>query len=184
MLDLKSKIEEKILGYYFLNNKAKKYLNELARILEVDPGNLDRKLKELKSEGLLNSEFSGNQRYYSLNSRYPFLKELKKIYGQKYGLEEIFRKNLEKLSGLKEAYIFGSYAKNEFKEESDIDLLLVGSHSSLEAQRLIADLQKKLQREINIVDLTEKELGERKKKKDEFLKNIFKGKILRIYPVK
>ena len=180
MLDLKSKIAVKILGYYFLNPQAKKYLSELGRILESDVGNLDKKIKELEKDGILASEFSGRQKYYFLNKRYPFLGEIKKIYETSYGLKEKLSASLRNLKELKEAYIFVSYARGDFSAESDIDILLIGSHSSIEAKRLLFELQKHLQREFNIVDFTEKEYARRKKNKDEFIENIFEGKIIKI----
>jgi len=180
MLDFRSKITEKVLGYYFLNTGEKKYINELAKIIEADPGNLDRKLKEMEAEGILSSEFSGKERYYFLNLKYPLLKELKKIYLAKYGLAEALKKRLIGLVGLSQAYIFGSYAGKNFSPESDIDVLLVGSHSVLKAQEAVLPLQKQLRREFNIVDLTEQELMKRKKDKDEFIADIFKNKIIKI----
>lgn len=180
MFNFKSKITEKILRFYFLNAGGKKYINELAKIIEADPGNLDRKLKELEVEGILNSEFFGKERYYFLNLKYPLLKELKKIYLAKYGVPEALKKGFNKLAGIKRAYIFGSYAKKNFSPESDIDLLLIGSHSALEAQKVILPLQKQLQREFNIIDLTEKEFAKRKKNKDEFIADIFTGNTIKI----
>ena len=79
MFNLNSTITNRVLRFFFINSGEKGYVNELARILEVDPGNLSRKLKELESEGVLISEFSGKQRYYYLNKKYPLLKETKKI---------------------------------------------------------------------------------------------------------
>ena len=180
MLNLRSNIIVKLLGYYFLNPKEKKYVNELAKILGVDAGNLDRKLKELEKEGILISESKGYQKYYFLNTNYPLLNEVKKIYNAKYGLKERFAAILKKLKGLEEAYFFGSYAKDALQQESDIDVLLIGEHSSFEAKKLLLDLEKELQREINIINLTRKEFLERKKKRDEFIKNIFSEKIIKI----
>lgn len=180
MLNLKSQIAIKVLGYFFLNHNQEKYTNELARILNVDAGNLDRKLKELEKEGILRSEMRGNQRYYFLNKDYPFLRETKKLYSAKYGLVTELKSKLSKLKGLVEAYIFGSYAKGNLGSESDIDLLLVGDHSSLEAKRAIIDLQSMYQREFNIVDMELNEFEARKKGGDEFLKEIFRNKIIRI----
>lgn len=180
MIDFKSKITEKILSFYFLNAGAKEYINELAKIIEADPGNLYRKLKEMEAEGVLCSEFSGRERYYFLNLRYPLLKELKKIYLAKYGLAAALKKRFGKLIGLSQAYIFGSYAGKNFSPESDIDILLVGSHSALEAQEAVRPLEKQLQREFNIVDFTEREFKKRKKNHDEFIADIFKNKIIKI----
>jgi len=155
-------------------------VNELARVLGVDAGNLSRKLKELENEGIIVSEFSGNQRYYFLNQKYPFLQEMKKIYQAKYGLKEQLAKVLKKLPGLRQAYLFGSYAKGNFGRESDIDLLLIGQHSALQAKKMILPLQRELNREFNIVDFTEAEFIKRKKNKDEFIQDVFKNKIISI----
>jgi len=180
MLEFKSKIEEKVLGYYFINKKAKHYVNELARILKLDPGNLDRKLNELAKEGILTFEKQGNLKYFLLNDDYSLLSEIEKIYKAKYGVEKKLASALKKLKKLKSAYIFGSYAKNKLNSESDIDILLVGDHSSLDAKRLVFGLGNELKRELNIVDMTETEFQKRKKNKDEFIGNIFKNKIIKI----
>lgn len=180
MFKLQSKTEIKALGYFFINPHAKKYINELAKILELDPANLDKKLKFLEKEGILASTIEGNQKYYFLNKKYPLLKEVKKIYKAKYGLENILAQILEDLKGLEEAYIFGSYAKGEIGQESDIDLLLIGGHSSIEAIKKIHKLQNSLQRQINIVNLSEEEFNRRKKENDEFISNIFEDKVIKI----
>ena len=44
MFKLRSKVEIKLLSYFFMNPEKEEYLLELARILDVDPGNLDKKL--------------------------------------------------------------------------------------------------------------------------------------------
>jgi DNA-binding transcriptional ArsR family regulator len=142
MFEYRSKITQKDLGYYFLNPERTHYINELADLLGVDPGNLFRKLKELEQEGILVSEMRGNQKYFSLNKKYPLLHELKKIYNAKYGVTNLLKEKIEKLKGLQSAWIFGSYAKDSFQQESDIDLLFIGNHSSLEAKRLILPLEK------------------------------------------
>lgn len=180
MFEFRSKITIKVLRYFLLNRKESRYVNELANFLQVDPGNLFRKLKELEGEGILISEVRGNQRYFKLNKKYPLLSELDHLFRAKYGIEEALKKKLSKLKGLQAGYIFGSFAKNTIQQESDIDLLLVGNHSSLEAKKLISPLSKELQREINIVDFSPAEFEKRKKRGDEFLKNIFSGKKIKI----
>lgn len=181
MIKLGSKITIKILGYYFVNPDKKRYINELAAILEIDPGNLFRKLKELEAEGILISEKQGNQKYFKLNKKYPLLKEIKKTYEMKYGLTDRLKKIANGLKGLREAYIFGSYAGDSLQQESDIDILLIGNHSSLAAKRMILPLQNEIKREINIIDLTPKDFNLRRKHKDEFIENIFSNKIIKIF---
>lgn len=180
MLNFKSKITEKVLGYYFINPDARHYINELARILNVDAGNLDRKLKELEGEGILKSEEQGNLKYFLINKHYPLLRQVKSFYNAKYGIEKKLSASLAVLNGLREAYIFGSYAKNQMSVESDIDILLIGDHSALQAKRIFAKFGDELQRDFNVIDMTEEEFQKRKLSKDEFIENIFRNKIIKI----
>ena len=180
MFNLYSKITARVLRYFFINPGKRAYINELSRRLEVDPGNLSRKLKELAKEGIVVSEFMGKQRYYFLNKKYPLFKEVKKIFEIKYGLAGEIAKRLKKIKGIKEAYVFGSYAKGDFEAESDIDVLLIGSHSVFSAQEALRPLEKIIGREINIVDLAEDELKKKQKAGDEFIADIFRGKTIKI----
>jgi predicted nucleotidyltransferase len=180
MINIQSRIINKLLGYYFVSPQTSHYINELARLLNLDLGNLHKKLIELEKEGLFSSEFRGQQKYYFLNKKYPLMTETKRMYEANFGLEKTLVDGLKKIKGLKKALIFGSYAKGRFGKDSDIDLLLVGSHSSLDAQKLISDLQSKIKREINIVDFTEKEFNDRVKKKDDFIKNITQQSVINL----
>jgi len=181
MFQFRSKITIKVLGYFFLNPQKTHYVNDLAIVLDLDVGNLFRKLKELEKEGILCSEKRGNQKYYRLNKNYSLLKEAKRMYNAKYGIIEILKEKLKGIKKLKEAYIFGSYAKGNFQQESDIDILLIGNHSSLEAKRKILPLEKNIGREINIIDISTEEMKSRQKKNDDFTKNIFSQKTIKIY---
>lgn len=179
MLSLKSKIAQAVLGYFMLHEGAELYVNEMARLLSVDQGNLDRKLKELEKEGILKSELRGKERYYSLNPSFPLLTEYKKIVLKTIGLEHVLKKALQKVKGLKEAYLFGSYAKDQMDAASDIDLLAIGNHNTLELQKRISEIQKSVGREINVVSLGSAEY-EKKRKGDPFVKSILQGKRIQI----
>ena len=180
MLNFKSEITIKVLGYYFINPKARHYVRELAELLKVDSGNLSKKMAELKKEGLFLVESEGKNRYFTLNVNCPFLKEYKNIYEAKFGVIESLRSALKDTNGLKEAHVFGSYAKGTFEEGSDIDLLVIGNHELSQVSKKILSLEKRWHREINVVDFSEKEFVQKMKKKDAFLENIFSGKTIKI----
>lgn len=135
MISLRSKITQKVLNLFFLNEKEKFYVNELAKLIREDPANVYKKLLELKKEGLLSDEFLGKERYFFLNPKYPFLKEYKKIILKGLGFEKILKEKLKKVKGVESVYIFGSYAKNKLSFESDIDLLIVGDFDTFKLQK-------------------------------------------------
>jgi len=178
MINFRSKITQSVLSYFFLNTQAEMYLNEMTRKFQVDRGNLARKLAELEKEGVLVKNKKGNLSLYKINKNYPFLAETKKIFQKSLGLESLLREKLKKIKGLETAIIFGSYAKNRLSAESDVDLLLVGSHKAMDAHDAISELGEKLDREINAIDMTRKEFEE--KRKDDFLSNVLKEKYIQL----
>jgi len=180
MISFRSKVTQKILGYYFLNPSSKHYINELARILDEDPKNVDSKLKELEQDGLLMSEFQGKERFFSLNKKNPLLKHYRKIFLNTFGLEKQLAALFKSIKDLEEAYIFGSYPAEKMSSSSDIDVLAIGSQSALEIEEKITILQKKIGREINTVNLSPEEYKSMRQKKDPFIKNIFKNKTIKI----
>mgnify|MGYP006305782167 CR=1 FL=1 len=180
MLSLRSKVTIKLLDYYFLNPEAEVYINELARILSLDPKNTETKLKELEKEGLFKSEFRGKQRYFFLAKDNPILEHYRQIFLKTYGIEKKLKDVLNGIKGLQEAYLFGSYANNKMDSSSDIDLLAVGAHSVLELQRIITTLQKDTDREFNVINLSSKEFEKKKKDNDPFITNVFKTKNIKL----
>ena len=180
MISLRSKVAVKILDYYFLNPDAKAYINELARILDLDPKNTETKLKEFEKNGLFKSEFRGKERYFSLAKDNSTLKHYRQIFFQTYGIEKRLKDALSGIKGLKEAYLFGSYAANKMDSSSDIDILAIGSHSVLELQKFIVKLQKNAGREFNVMNLSDKEFEAKKRGKDAFIESVLKTKIIRL----
>lgn len=180
MINLKSKVSRAILDYFLLNRKESHYVNELARLLKLDPGNTFKKLKEFEAQGILLSKSSGKQKYYSLNAKYPWLKEYEKLYEAKFGFSKELKEKLNSLEGLEEAFIFGSFAKGNFSDESDIDLLVIGKHDFKELAKVISNLESRFSREINVVDFEKGEFLKRKKSGDDFIKNILSNKIIKI----
>lgn len=180
MINLKSDLTIKVLGYYFMNPKARHYIRELAKILQLDPGNLSKKMSEFKKEGFFLAEKEGKNCYFSLNKDFPLLSEYRNIYETKFGLAQSLGNKLKKIVGLKEAYLFGSYVKGNFEEGSDIDLLVVGAQDHSQVSRCVSIFEKRLHREINIVDFSKSEFTKKMNKKDPFLKNIFLDKTIKI----
>jgi predicted nucleotidyltransferase len=175
MLNFNSKKNNQILAFFFLNPKRRLYLKELADILEINNANLSRYLNSLLQEGVLKSETEGRQKYFSLNKSYPLLSELKKIMASKIRPEHLIKRALGNISGLKEAYIFGSYAAGNFEKDSDLDLILVGEHDILVVREALLPLERRLGREINVIDYSAKEYYKKLKEKDGFLVKVSQG---------
>jgi len=180
MISLRSKTAQKILTVFFLNEKERFYVNELAKMVNEDPSNVHKKLVQLKNEGVILDEFQGKERFFFLNKKYLFLKEYKKIILKEAGFENLLRESLKQIRGIKKAYLFGSYAKNKLSKQSDIDLLVIGEFDTIILQRKILEIQKNIGREINPIEMSVKEFDKRMMARDQFLQNIFSEKHIKI----
>lgn len=175
MISLRSKVTQSVLSYFFINENASVYVNELARILCLNPGNLDRKLKELEKEGLLTSEFMGKQRYYKLNNDSGLLSVYRDLAEKTFGFESVLFKSLKAVPGIVSVYLFGSYVSGTMDEHSDIDLLIVGDASMKEVQQKIRACSQKIDRNINPVYMSEEEFAERQQNKDPFICSVLEA---------
>lgn len=180
MISFKSKVTQKLLEYFFINPDSEHYINELAKLLELDPKNVDTKLKEFENEGLFTSEYRGRERYFKLDRAYPLLSNYREIFNKTIGVEAQLVATVNAVSGIEEAYIFGSYARDQMNASSDIDVLVIGSFDSMELIKKIMNLQKVTGREINVVNISREEFDTKKSEGDSFLAEVMKDERIKI----
>jgi len=180
MISLASHITQKILNYFFLHPEESLYINELSRMLSLDKRNLVKKLRQLERLGILKSEKKGTLRLYSVDQEFPLYTEYKKIVFKTIGVEERLKQIIKDVPGVKEAYIYGSYAQDKLDVHSDLDLVVIGNHDINSLQEKIIVLQREINREINCVNMSEEEFKRRMERKDSFLSGIFKNKMIRL----
>lgn len=170
----RSRLRQKLLSYFFTNPSANLYLREAASILKEDPGNLSKEFARLEKAGVFTSTSKGNQKYFSLDKKYPLYRELKSIIFKTTGVEGSLKEIVNDIDGIVLSFIYGSFAKNRQNTTSDIDILVVGNPDEDKLMQKIENLEKQLQREINYNIYPEKELKDRIRKKDSFILNILK----------
>jgi predicted nucleotidyltransferase/predicted transcriptional regulator with HTH domain len=176
MLDIRSKARRKLLAYYFTNPTARHHLRDLAERLSVDPSNLSKELSRLEREGLFRAEVSGRQKYFQLNRKYPLFNEVRSIIAKTIGAVPLLAESLKKIEGIEEAYLYGSFARNQQDAASDVDILVIGKPKSDTLAEIVQKLERQLGREINYTVLTRKELESRRGRKDAFLENVWHNK--------
>ena len=176
MLDLRSDARRRLLAYYFTNPAARHHLRDLAERLSTDPSNLSKELRRLEREGLFRSEISGRQKYFQLNREYPLFDEVRGIVGKTIGAAAMIRASLQKIEGIDEAYLYGSFANNQQDTASDIDVLVIGTPRDEALAQAMRKLERQLGREINYTVFTPKEFESRRARKDAFLENVWHNK--------
>ena len=121
----------KILKLFYENKKASLHLREIARKTSLYANSATRFLNQLEKEGILTSEKEGNLKKYKIKKS----EKLNNIFSS-FDIERMSKLPLSKkrainyfLDKLQEkpviALLFGSTAKETFRKDSDVDILLV-----------------------------------------------------------
>jgi len=176
MISLRSELRRKLLTFFYMNRSARVYVRQLASALNVDSTNLSRELARLESDGLLQSETEGRQRYYSIDPQYPYLKAIFALLQGKVGIIPTLSAALRRVPGIEDAYLYGSFAKNEADGSSDIDLLILGHPAPLSLAEEVSALEKTLKREVNYTVLKPSELKRRLDEHEPFLTDVWLGR--------
>lgn len=171
----KSKVRKELFRIFFTNPEKECYLRELERTLGIPVSMIQRELRSLEKAGVFAHRKQGNLVYYYLNRHYPLFDELKSIISKTIGVQGLIRDVLAKFKGIKAAFLYGSYAKNEEKADSDIDLFFVGS---IDERRLVTEinrLEKMLKREINYTLYRREEFRKKLHRREGFIVDVMEN---------
>jgi predicted nucleotidyltransferase len=167
-----SKNRVKIMGFIFFV-KEETYLREISKKLKISVSAVKREIDNLILIGIIVKK--GNK--VILNQKSNILIDLKNIFIKTdfifYPIKEALKK-----ADAEFIFIFGSYARGEFKEDSDIDLMVIGKISSFDLYEKIKPVEDKTRKVINPVVWTVENL--KKQKNSGFVKDISKKGIIMI----
>ena len=175
-----TKNRAELLKLFFTNPDRAFYMQEIGRILEKKPGIFQRTLNNLVSEGILESEYKANARYFKVNRSYPLFKELKNIVFKTVGIKGSIGAVLKEAGDIKMAFIYGSYAKAKENYLSDIDIIIIGTPNEDELVKRLDRLEEKLQRDINYKLYTLNELKKDVRESEPFVLEVLKDKKIMI----
>lgn len=167
-----------ILAVFVENPDKDFYLSQIGRIIGKQPGVFQKGINALEKEGWLIVSRRGNQRVFKINRNHPLFSEIKALIRKVSGGEAILKKVVNDIDDIRIALIYGSYAKDSMRSDSDIDLLVVVE--KLKAEDILIDalakVEKKIQREVNYKLYTVKDFNRRRKTNDPFLSEVLADK--------
>lgn len=146
-----SDYRDKILIYLSRNLKKKITINSIRKDLNLSYGYLHSIIHKLAAEKIINIEEVGNYKLLSLNFRNTLaIAELARVY-VKISQEIIKNKGLKKLNVLIESLrkykdimsivLFGSQARLEAKEKSDIDMIIILNERAKSIDNIRAEIK-------------------------------------------
>lgn len=166
-----SKARLKLLQFYLHHTNEKYYQRQLETLLKINIRALQIELSNLTNIGFVSRETDGNRIYYYVNKKFPLLDELRKLVLK----GSFFLENIKPLllgKNIQTAFIYGSGAKGDLLEGSDIDLFIIGKVDPYKFHKIVKKLESGFSRVINYVIYTKEEVRKRVKDKDGFIINV------------
>jgi len=155
---------------FYENNYCQISVREYARMQKISPPHASKVLNNLCKEGLLIKEEDRRYHFFTVNRENSLFKKLQQAYYQ-----QLFSKLVEFLEGefiTPIIILFGSFAKVELNENSDIDLAIF----SISKKKIsLKTFEKKLGREIQLLIFKDRD---DLKNNPELLHNILNGVII------
>lgn len=135
----------RVLKYFIDNPYGEVYLRELAKKTKLSPFAVKKYADLLLKQNLILEERKANLRYFKANIGSLYFRHLKISFNidllLKSGLVEYLQDNIANVSSI---VLFGSMAKGEDDEKSDVDILIIGKEKHLDLRKY----EEKIEREI------------------------------------
>lgn len=151
-----NKTRIKLLLRFFLNTETNSYLRNLETEFRESTNSIRIELNRFEEAGLLVSRNEKNRKIFQANKAHPLFREIQSIVRKSIGLDQMIEKIVERVGGVKRAYITGDLARGI--DTSNVDLAIVVDEYDQEfLGHLIEKAQALIKRKINCVLLKEEE---------------------------
>lgn len=127
------------------------YLREVVALTRLGVGHVQRELKRLTAVGILVRSERGRHVYFQANGECPIFAELRGIVTKTVGAGAVLRDALAPIADrIVAAFIYGSVARGQEQQASDLDLLVIGEVSFAEVADAARRAEPRLRRAINV----------------------------------
>jgi predicted nucleotidyltransferase len=144
------KTRRAVLALLYSHPDESFYLRQIARMTGAGMGALQRELKQLSEAGIIQRSEIGQQAFFMANADCPVFHELRNLIIKTFGVADVVQAALSPLADkIQLAFIFGSMVSGEFKQSSDLDVMVIGKIEFAEIVAALTPVQETLAREIN-----------------------------------
>ena len=167
------KTRRTVLALLYSHPDESFYLRQIARVTGAGMGSLQRELKQLSEAGVIQRSEIGRQAFFKANSDCPVFLELRNLIIKTFGVADVLRAALSPLAEtIQVAFIFGSMVSGEFKQSSDLDVMVIGKIEFAEVVAALSPVQETLAREINPTVYPSEEFKSKLAEGHHFLKTV------------
>ncbi len=139
-----------VLGLLYGRPDRAFYLREVIRLTGLGVGHVQRELTRLAGAGIILRREQGRHVYFQANEQCPIYTELRGIVTKTVGAVAVLREALAPVADrIVVAFIYGSVARGDEKQASDLDVMVIGDVTFAEVVDAIRTAEPKLHRNIH-----------------------------------
>jgi hypothetical protein len=142
--------QERLLAELFVFADEPISLSELASRASTSLGGAHKEVERLEASGLVTSTTVGRNRLIAADETSPLYPELRGLLLKIAGPEPLLHSALADIDGIREAFIFGSWADPARRSPADIDVLVVGEPDVGEVYDAVSAVEAELGRPVNV----------------------------------
>jgi predicted nucleotidyltransferase len=170
------KTRRALLALFYTHPDESFYLRQVIRAISLGQGTVQRELSNLTRAGLIIRSSRGNQVFYRANRESPVFPELQSLMVKTAGVADILREAFRDLKGrIRLAFIYGSFAIGTFRNQSDLDVMVIGKVTFAEVAEAVRSAQEILGREVNPTVYSPTEFQKKVGTGHHFLKSVVKA---------
>jgi predicted nucleotidyltransferase len=149
---------------------------EIQRRTGLTPRSLQAELDRLEALGIVRRRSDGRLVRWALDKANPRWRVLRALVRELAAPVDVIRDALADVPGVAAAFVFGSVARAEAREDSDVDVFLLdGGVDEDRLSRRILDAGVLLGREVNVVQMTPGELAAKITAGSGFVREVMRG---------
>ncbi len=168
-------VRRRLLAALLLQPDRWWFQSELAAHLATTSSSLQRELASLSRAGLLESKREGRRRYFRAARGHPLFGDLHGIFEKTAGIAPALTAELARYGErIRWALLYGSVARGDEHDASDVDLLVVGDIGTADLLPALRRLERKFKREINVIRYSQGEFQTRLQSGNHFLNAVLR----------
>lgn len=166
----------RLVIHFAVRPDERPHARALQRHTGLTPRSLQIELARLERLGVIERRAEGHRVAYALNERSPRWRALRQLIPELADPLDVLRDVLSDVPGIDAAFVFGSFARGDAREDSDVDVFVLGDDVPEDfLSRRTLDAGVLLGREVNVVSMGCDGLRRRRQTGSGFLPRVLAG---------
>ena len=116
----------RLVLHFALHGEEPEHVRAIQRHSGLSMSSLHRELRRLEGRGLVERMEEGSRVRYRAAGAHPGWKAIRQLIREFADPAEVVEAALAGVEGIEAAFVFGSFARGDAREDSDVDVLVVG----------------------------------------------------------